>query len=71
MIFSFAYSVWSLLLWIEQRRLSNIKTRVGLELKPLSLQEVSRYIRMIAILLQLTNKETSRLLVLGGRIVAI
>jgi len=51
--------------------LSNIKTNVGIDLIPLSLKEVSRYIRMIAILLQLTNKETSRLLSLGMRICTI
>jgi len=44
---------------------------VSIDLIPLSLKEVTRYIRMIAILLQLTNKETSRLLSLGSRICTI
>lgn len=57
-----------LTLWIKNRKLSNIKMPMGLDLKPLDLKEVPRYLRMIAILLQLTNKQTSEVLSLGSRI---
>lgn len=55
-------------LWIKGRKLSNIKMPMGLDLKPLDLKEAPRYLRMIAILLQLTNKQTSEILSLGSRI---
>lgn len=55
------------LLWIKNRKLSNIKMPIGNDLLPLNLKEVPRYLRMIAILLQLTNSQTSELLRLGLR----
>lgn len=41
---------------------------MGLELKPMGLQEYFRYIRLIAILLQLTNDQSSKLFELGERL---
>jgi hypothetical protein len=58
----------NILLWVERRRLYNLKGNVGLDLKPLTLKELPRYILMIAILLQLTNSQTKELLSLGSRI---
>lgn len=58
----------NILLWVERRRLYNLKGNLGLDLKPLTLKELPRYIHMVAILLQLTNSQTKELLSLGCRI---
>jgi hypothetical protein len=48
-----------------------LKVQSGLDLKPMDLKEVPRYIMMIAILLQLSNAQTNELLSLGNRIVQL
>jgi len=49
-------------------RLKSLKKSIKVDLKPLDLKEISRYITAIAILLQLSNKELSFLLSIGNRI---
>jgi len=49
-------------------KLKSLKKPIKVDLKPLGLKEVVRYITAIAILLQLSNKELSFLLNIGNRI---
>jgi hypothetical protein len=58
-------------IWIKNRKIRSIKTLNSLELKSMTLKETSRYVRVIAILLQLSNGQTSSLLELMSRFTVI